>query len=129
MEIPQQIYKFIRLPEFFLMAIPNENVQATTINKNIHVQINNGTSEYELNGIIYFGQGHFITRMFDSESQWIYDGIVNPLPYKGDFRSELSTRAQSHTDSSKSQLDQLLSSPAQPSRQLSLHQLPATHPS
>jgi hypothetical protein len=87
-ETPQHIYEFTCFPKFFLMAVPYENVDITIINKNIHIQIEQQTNEYTVSGIIYYGQGHFITRMFHEDSQWIYDGIVNSLPQPYDSHSD-----------------------------------------
>jgi len=62
------------------MAIPNENADITIVNQNVHVEVGDQVQNYMVSGIIYYGEDHFITRMFHADCQWIYDGIVNSLP-------------------------------------------------
>jgi len=63
------------------MAVPNDpNVDPTTVNQKIHVLVNDQIHNYTVSGIIYYGSGHFIIRMFNRDHQWVYDGILKPLP-------------------------------------------------
>ncbi|KAF5346590.1 hypothetical protein D9758_013445 [Tetrapyrgos nigripes] len=73
-------YTFQRFPKFFLMSIPYEcNMQIQNI---IHVPQGAESKQYHINGIIYFGNDHFITRMFDGAHEWVYDGIGTGIATK-----------------------------------------------
>ncbi|KAF5348958.1 hypothetical protein D9758_014201 [Tetrapyrgos nigripes] len=83
-------YTFQRFPKFFLMSIPYEcDMEIQNI---IHVPQGAESRQYHIDGIIYFGNDHFITRMFDGANEWVYDGIGTGIPTK------LSPDFQAHSN-------------------------------
>jgi hypothetical protein len=42
----------------------------------VHVRVHNEACQYKLRGIVYFGGGHYVTRVISSDNHvWYHDGI------------------------------------------------------
>ncbi|KAF5330095.1 hypothetical protein D9758_018667 [Tetrapyrgos nigripes] len=57
-------------------------LQGFNIQNIIHMPQGAEAKQYHINGIIYFGNDHFITRMFDGAHEWVYDGIGTGIATK-----------------------------------------------
>ncbi|KAF5347665.1 hypothetical protein D9758_014859 [Tetrapyrgos nigripes] len=76
----QTVIEFTRFPKFFLLYVPiNASME---IDRMINLTVNGNQKPYDLKAIIYFGEEHFILRIFSNQAEYIYDGIKNGVPHK-----------------------------------------------
>ncbi|KAF5345450.1 hypothetical protein D9758_013654 [Tetrapyrgos nigripes] len=76
----QTVIEFTRFPKFFLLYVPIN--ASMDIDRMINLTVNGNQKPYDLKAIIYFGEEHFILRIFSNQAEYIYDGIKNGVPHK-----------------------------------------------
>ncbi|KAF5372512.1 hypothetical protein D9758_005259 [Tetrapyrgos nigripes] len=85
----QTVIEFTRFPKFFLLYVPiNASME---IDRMINLTVNGNQKPYDLKAIIYFGEEHFILRIFSNQAEYIYDGIKKWTTFGSDDLVEGNT--------------------------------------